>query len=107
MSDKVAVVTGSNKGIGFAIATGLAREGARVILNGRSEEAVAKAKSQIAETVPNARIETFAGDLSDQDVALIGATQRPVAELAFSEPSGPPAWSCWTRQRYRVVRSTP
>ena len=34
----------------------------------------------------------FAGDLSDQAAALIGATQRPVAELAFSEPSGPPAW---------------
>jgi pimeloyl-ACP methyl ester carboxylesterase len=36
--------------------------------------------------------DAFAGDLSDQDAALIGATQRPVAELAFSEPSGPPAW---------------
>jgi hypothetical protein len=35
---------------------------------------------------------TFAGDLSDQEAALIGATQRPVAELAFSEPSGLPAW---------------
>jgi pimeloyl-ACP methyl ester carboxylesterase len=36
--------------------------------------------------------DTFAGDLDDEQVALIGATQRPVAEFAFSEPSGPPAW---------------
>jgi pimeloyl-ACP methyl ester carboxylesterase len=36
--------------------------------------------------------EAFAGDLSDQAAALIGATQRPVADLAFSQPSGPPAW---------------
>jgi pimeloyl-ACP methyl ester carboxylesterase len=36
--------------------------------------------------------EAFAGDLSDEQVALIGATQRPVSEFAFSEPSGPPAW---------------
>jgi pimeloyl-ACP methyl ester carboxylesterase len=36
--------------------------------------------------------DAFAGDLSDQEAALIAATQRPVAELAFSEPSGPPAW---------------
>jgi pimeloyl-ACP methyl ester carboxylesterase len=36
--------------------------------------------------------DAFAGDLSEQEAALIGATQRPVAELAFSEPSGPPAW---------------
>ena len=36
--------------------------------------------------------DTFAGDVSDAQAAIIGATQRPVAELAFSEPSGPPAW---------------
>jgi pimeloyl-ACP methyl ester carboxylesterase len=36
--------------------------------------------------------DAFAGDLSDEQAALIAATQRPVAELAFSEPSGPPAW---------------
>jgi pimeloyl-ACP methyl ester carboxylesterase len=36
--------------------------------------------------------DAFAGDLSEQQAELIGATQRPVAELAFSEPSGPPAW---------------
>jgi pimeloyl-ACP methyl ester carboxylesterase len=36
--------------------------------------------------------EAFAADVSDEQAALIAATQRPVAELAFSEPSGPPAW---------------
>jgi pimeloyl-ACP methyl ester carboxylesterase len=36
--------------------------------------------------------EAFAGDLSDQQAALIAAIQRPVSELAFSEPSGTPAW---------------
>jgi pimeloyl-ACP methyl ester carboxylesterase len=36
--------------------------------------------------------EAFAGDLSEQEAALIGATQRPIAELAFGEPNGPPAW---------------
>ena len=36
--------------------------------------------------------DAFASDLSDQQAALIAATQRPVAELAFSEPNGPPAW---------------
>ena len=34
----------------------------------------------------------FAGDLSEEQAALIAATQRPVSELAFSDPSGPPAW---------------
>jgi NAD(P)-dependent dehydrogenase (short-subunit alcohol dehydrogenase family) len=64
LTDKTALVSASTKGIGFAIATGLAREGARVIVNGRSEKAVAEAKAQIKQTVPDARIESFAGDLS-------------------------------------------
>jgi pimeloyl-ACP methyl ester carboxylesterase len=36
--------------------------------------------------------EAFAADLSAEQAALMAATQRPVAEAAFSEPSGPPAW---------------
>ena len=36
--------------------------------------------------------DAFAGDLSDEEAALIAATQRPVAEAAFGEPNGPPAW---------------
>src|SRR5262245_62597032 len=36
--------------------------------------------------------DAFAGDLSEEQAALIAATQRPVSELAFSDPSGPPAW---------------
>ena len=64
LTDKTALVSGSTKGIGFAIATGLAGEGARVIVNGRSEKAVAEAKEQIRQTVPDAKVEGFAGDLS-------------------------------------------
>ena len=64
LTDKTALVSGSTKGIGFAIATGLAGEGARVIVNGRSEKAVAEAKQQIVQTQPDAKIESFAGDLS-------------------------------------------
>jgi len=64
LTDKTALVSGSTKGIGFAIATGLAREGARVIVNGRSEKAVAEATKQIDQAVPKAMIEGFVGDLS-------------------------------------------
>ena len=64
LADKTALVSGSTKGIGFAIASGLAREGARVIVNGRSDKAVVEAKNQIDQTVPDARIESFASDLS-------------------------------------------
>ena len=36
--------------------------------------------------------DAFAGDLSDERANLIAAVQRPISELAFSEPNGPPAW---------------
>jgi pimeloyl-ACP methyl ester carboxylesterase len=36
--------------------------------------------------------DAFAADLPAEQAALMAATQRPVAEAAFSEPSGPPAW---------------
>jgi pimeloyl-ACP methyl ester carboxylesterase len=43
--------------------------------------------------------DVFAADLPAKDAALIAATQRPIAELAFSEETGPPAWKdlpSWT-----------
>jgi pimeloyl-ACP methyl ester carboxylesterase len=42
--------------------------------------------------------DVFAADLPEQQAAVLAATQRPVAELAFTEPAGPPAWKslpCW------------
>jgi pimeloyl-ACP methyl ester carboxylesterase len=36
--------------------------------------------------------EAFAADLPAEETAVMAATQRPVAESAFSEPGGPPAW---------------
>jgi pimeloyl-ACP methyl ester carboxylesterase len=43
--------------------------------------------------------DAFAADLPVQQAAVMAATQRPVSELAFTEPSGPPAWKSlpsWT-----------
>ncbi len=37
--------------------------------------------------------DAFAADLSDAQAALIGTIQRPVADVAFGEPSGSPAWN--------------
>lgn len=36
--------------------------------------------------------DAFAADLPAEQTALMAVTQRPIAELAFSQPSGPPAW---------------
>jgi NAD(P)-dependent dehydrogenase (short-subunit alcohol dehydrogenase family) len=63
LQDKLALVTGSTAGIGRAIATVLAREGARVILNGRSRASVDEGVAALrADT--GAEVHGFAGDLS-------------------------------------------
>ena len=41
---------------------------------------------------PSQLHEVFAADLSAEQAAIMAATQLPIAELAFSEPSGVPAW---------------
>jgi NAD(P)-dependent dehydrogenase (short-subunit alcohol dehydrogenase family) len=66
LTDKLALVSGSTKGIGLAIATGLAREGARVIVTGRTEKSVIDAQIKIHNSVPDAKVlEGHVGDLSD------------------------------------------
>jgi pimeloyl-ACP methyl ester carboxylesterase len=45
--------------------------------------------------------EAFAGDVSEEQARLIAAVQRPVSELGFSEPNGPPAWK--SRPSWAVV----
>lgn len=64
LTGKTALVTGSTQGIGAAIATGLARAGARVAINGRSEESVAQAITQISADVENADLVAAPADVS-------------------------------------------
>jgi NAD(P)-dependent dehydrogenase (short-subunit alcohol dehydrogenase family) len=78
LHDKRALVSGSTKGIGLAIATALAGEGARVIVNGRLQTSVAEALARIRRAFPEAEVEGFAGDLS---------TARAVAEMVQRFPA--------------------
>ncbi|MEQ3552987.1 SDR family oxidoreductase [Pseudonocardia nematodicida] len=48
VTGKLALVTGSSRGLGLTLATGLARAGARVVLHGRDPEALATAQGEIA-----------------------------------------------------------
>jgi NAD(P)-dependent dehydrogenase (short-subunit alcohol dehydrogenase family) len=78
LKGKRALVTGSTAGIGYAIAAALAREGAEVVVNGRTQEGVATAVAKLkAET--GGAIVGFAGDL--------GGAPAPAAEaLARAHP---------------------
>jgi len=63
LAGKLALVTGSTAGIGLAIAKALAAEGARVVVNGRTEARVTDALAAIAKAHPSAQLEPLAADL--------------------------------------------
>jgi NAD(P)-dependent dehydrogenase (short-subunit alcohol dehydrogenase family) len=64
LAGKRALITGSTAGIGFAAAVRLAREQARVILNGRTQPRVASALARLREAVPGADAAGVAADVS-------------------------------------------
>lgn len=74
LTGKLALISGSTAGIGYAIAVGLARAGARVIVNGRTEERVSFAVERLKNEVPSSQVEGIAADLGTRDgVAVLSA----------------------------------
>jgi NADP-dependent 3-hydroxy acid dehydrogenase YdfG len=63
--DRVALITGASGGIGEAIAVRLAHEGARLVLNGRSAEKLARVAAHVRDLSPG--VETFVADLAEDD----------------------------------------
>jgi NAD(P)-dependent dehydrogenase (short-subunit alcohol dehydrogenase family) len=80
LEGKLALVSGSTAGIGHAIATALAAEGARVIVNGRAPESVAKAAAEI-KAATGGRVEEFAGDLATAAAAGELLRRHPGIEI--------------------------
>ena len=74
LSGRLALVTGSSKGIGFAIARGLAEAGAEVVLNGRDPDALEAARAEIAGSGHAVHVAGF-------DVTDAGAVAAEVARI--------------------------
>jgi NAD(P)-dependent dehydrogenase (short-subunit alcohol dehydrogenase family) len=72
LTNKKTLVTGSTAGIGFAIASLLAQEGASVVVNGRSQQRVDDALQRIRSENKNAQVTGIAADLGTKEgVALL------------------------------------
>jgi NAD(P)-dependent dehydrogenase (short-subunit alcohol dehydrogenase family) len=91
LTGKLALVTGSTRGIGLATALGLARMGAGVIVNGRTEPAVAEAIAKIKAAVPAAKTQAAVFDLGTAEgcaalIARFPAVDILVNSLGIYEP---------------------
>jgi len=74
LAGRLALVTGSSQGIGFALARGLGHAGARIVLNGREGAKLARAKSELERQ----DIVAFAAPF---DVTNRAATQEAIATI--------------------------
>lgn len=81
LAGKRALVTGSTAGIGFASAEVLAREGAHVIINGRTQKRIDAALAQLRKAVPNAKVEGVAADVSTAEGCALLTRAVPDADI--------------------------
>jgi len=83
LKNRLALVSGSTAGIGYSIAAALSREGARAIVNGRTQDGVDKAVASIAASTGNTPL-GFAGDLSLAAEAERLAREFPELEILIN-----------------------
>lgn len=93
LTNKTALVTASTGGIGKAIAIALAREGAKVIINGRTADSVDAAITEIRASVTSAKLERLIADNSTAEGSEQTIRQFPeidilVNNLGIYEPVG-------------------
>ncbi|HET6856194.1 MAG TPA: SDR family oxidoreductase [Streptomyces sp.] len=81
LTGKNALVTGSTQGIGAAIATGLARAGARVAVNGRTEKSVDAALERLRGELPEAEFLAAPGDISTEEGSRQVLDALPQADI--------------------------
>ena len=81
LNDKVALVTGSTAGIGFAIARSLADEGAHVFVNGRTQERVDAAVEAIRSQAATIKVDGIVADFSSSAGAEAVIANLPAVDV--------------------------
>ena len=95
LKGKTALVVASSSGLGFATALELAKEGANVLICGRSQERLMAAMKRLIAVAPEVKIASFVADVADPNQAesLIeeAATIFDGLDILITNAGGPPA----------------
>lgn len=81
LEGKRALVTGSTAGIGFAIASALLKEGASVIVNGRTQKRVDQAVGKLAGSSHTDKVDGLAEDLGTEHGAQVAIQKFPDVDI--------------------------
>jgi 3-oxoacyl-[acyl-carrier protein] reductase len=115
LRDKVALVAAASRGLGRAVALGLANEGAKLVLCARGAEGLESARAAIAKDT-GVEIHTVVADLSNaahvETVASQALTKFGHVDILVTNAGGPPAgpfekhsWEAWERAVNLTLRS--
>jgi 3-oxoacyl-[acyl-carrier protein] reductase len=114
LSKRIALVCGASRGIGYAVAEQLAREGAQIAICARDEKAVAAAAARLAPI--GAKVLQIVADLSTTD-GTASAVSKVLGEygrvdVLITNTGGPTPgpslshdWAAWTRATELLLRS--
>ena len=81
LQNKTVLVTASTGGIGLEITRSFAREGATVIINGRTEDSVAQATAQLLAELPEAKLLPLAADNGTAEGGARTIAQYPEVDV--------------------------
>ena len=113
LKDRVAIVTGSSRGIGLAIARGFAQEGAQVVLTGRNESSLVGPTEELSglgvRVLPLRLDVSSPRDVEEMVNRVDNEFGRSVPSVDFSSSqfdheANPRSWACTGRPRRRGGR---
>ena len=89
IAGRAAIVCAASKGLGFACALALAREGVELVITGRNAEALEAARARIGEAT-GVSVRAAAGDITTPEGRAVALALCPAPDILVNNAGGPP-----------------
>ncbi|HGX2760142.1 TPA: SDR family NAD(P)-dependent oxidoreductase [Salmonella enterica subsp. enterica serovar Newport] len=85
-----AIVCAASRGLGFACAASLVREGVNVVINGRTVDSLNEAVKKLKEINPDVTVKSVVGDISSKEIQIKILSLEPNVDILVTNADGPP-----------------